>query len=137
MEYHLIDEDHIEVLAGDVSRGIWNYSEGKISKDGEASVSLEKNTRVLNKRKSQKVSSLDTMSELPNSNLIGFTLGQIFGPLGGLASAAVGLAAGKLEYVCIGCELLDGRKFIAWMRSSVYEKWNRFAEIKESGEPKD
>ena len=130
MDYHLLDENHIEILAGDIARGLWTYSKGNISRDGEGSVRLEKNTKTLNLRKTQKVSNLDTMTDLPASNLVGMALGAVLGPFGGLASKAVGLAAGTLDYVCIGCELVDGRKFIARMRSSVYKHWDEYSEQK-------
>jgi hypothetical protein len=130
MDYHLLDENHIEILAGDIARGLWTYSKGNISRDGEGSVPLEKNTKTLNLRKTQKVSNLDTMTDLPASNLVGMALGAVLGPFGGLASKAVGLATGTLDYVCIGCELVDGRKFIARMRSSVYKRWDEYSEHK-------
>lgn len=130
MDYHLLDENHIEILAGDIARGLWKYSQSNISRDGESAIALEKNTKALNLRKTQKVSNLDTLSDLPASSLVGMALGKMLGPLGGLAGKAVGMAAGTLEYVCIGCELEDGRKFIAWMRSSVYQRWNQHCEKK-------
>lgn len=130
MDYHLLDENHIEILAGDIARGLWTFSRGKISRDGEGPVLLEKNTKTLNLRKTQKVSNLDTMSDLPASNLVGMALGQMLGPIGALAGRALGMAAGTLDYVCIGCELNDGRKFIARMRGSVYKRWNEYCQQK-------
>lgn len=131
MDYHLLDDKHIEILAGDVAKGIWDYASGAISREGELAVNLDNNTKSLSLRKTQKVSSLDTLSDLPASNLMGMALGTLLGPLGGLASSAVGLVAGKHEFVCIGCELIDGRKFIARMRASVYKQWNKFCKSQE------
>ncbi len=74
-------------------------------------------------RLKRKVGKLDTISELPVSWLVGVVLGTIWGPIGGLAGSAVGMAAGKDEFLCIGAQLKDGRKFIAYMRGSVYVVW--------------
>ena len=130
MDYHLLDDKHIEILAGDISRGFWNFADGFISRDGETDVKLKQNTKSLNVRKKQKVNNLDTLSELPASNFVGLALAVVLGPAGGLAGHALGAVTGRQEFVCIGAELLDGRKFIARMRSTVYAQWNKLCETK-------
>ncbi len=129
MEFHRLDDKHIEILAGDLARGVWNFANQQISRDGEKSIGLERNTKSLEIRMKRQVSKMDTLSELPVGNLVGMALGTAFGPLGGLASQAVGFAVGKSDFLCIGCQLLDGRKFIAWMSKSVLEQWEKASNI--------
>ncbi len=131
MEFHRLDDNHIEVLAGDLKKGFWRVDSGIIHCEGEDPVPIEKNTRLIEVRLKRKVSNLDTLSDLPVGGIVGMTLSTLLGPVGGLASSAVGLVAGKNEFICIGCQLLDGRKFIAWMRSSLLKKWENFGEYKE------
>ena len=71
----------------------------------------------------REVGRLDTISELPVSSLAGVAFTLMWGTLGGLAGAAAGMVAGKQEFICIGCQLNDGRKFIATMRASVFSRW--------------
>lgn len=126
MDFHLLDDHHIEVLAGDLNAGIWNFAKGIMSKDGEDSVNLEKNTRSMEIRLKKKVSNLDTMSELPVGGLTGAALNATLGPVGGLLSSALGFVAGKQDFFCVGCQLQDGRKFIARMRGTVLKELRKF-----------
>lgn len=126
MNFHLLDDQHLEVLAGDIASGIWNYASGVLSRDGEKSVQVDGNTKSMEIRLKRQVSSLDTMSDLPVGGLLGTALNTVLGPVGGLASGAIGAIAGKVEFVCIGCQLVDGRKFICRMRNSMLKEWRKF-----------
>ncbi len=130
MEFHRLDDKHIEVLAGDLARGFWKFSSDQISRDGEAPIKLDKSTKSLELRMKRQVSKMDTISDLPVGNIVGMALGNVLGPLGGLASSAVGFAVGKSDFMCIGCQLTDGRKFIAWMSKSVLENWEKSSNVK-------
>jgi hypothetical protein len=130
MDYHLLDDSHVEILAGDISSGLWKIVSGKIMHENGLAVPLERNIKSLDVRLKRKVGNLDTVSELPVGNIIGLGLGMALGPLGGLASKAVGMIAGNHEFLCIGCQLTDGRKFIAWMRTSVYEQLKKLGDAK-------
>ena len=122
MEYHLLDDEHLEVLAGEIPKGIWKLVNGSIVRDGDESVRINQNIKKWNVRLKQKVSTLDTMNDLPIGRLLGVGLAIAIGPWGGLAGSAVGLVAGKHKFYCVGCELNDGRKVILRMRSTVLEK---------------
>lgn len=122
MQFHVLDDHHIEVLAGDIAKGIWKFAAGAISREGEETVPLVENTESLEIRLKRKVSNLDTMSDLPMGGLIGAALGTVLGPVGSIANSAIGLVAGDQEFFCIGCRLTDGRRFIARMRGSVLKQ---------------
>lgn len=126
MDFHILDDNHIEVLAGDLSKGIWNFASGVMSKDGEDSVRLEKNTRSMEIRLKKKVSNLDTLSDLPVGGITGAALNVALGPVGSLLGSALGFVAGKQDFFCIGCQLEDGRSFIARMRGTVLNKLRKF-----------
>lgn len=128
MDYHLLDKDHIEVLAGDIKSGFWKFASEILSRDGEENVQIGKNVKSLQIRLKRKVNNLDTLSNLPASGIVNTILGSLLGPLGGLAGSAVGLVVGKNEYICIGCQLNDGRKFLARMRGSVFAEWRKFCD---------
>ncbi|MBX9686017.1 MAG: hypothetical protein K2X27_04895 [Candidatus Obscuribacterales bacterium] len=128
MEYHLIDHDHIEIIAGDLRQGVWKFASGFLTKDGESAVPLEKNLGSIEVRLKRQVSNLDTVSDLPLNGLMGAAFSTLLGPIGGLASSAVGMVAGKGEFLCLGCHMKDGRKFIAYMRTSLFEQWKKFAD---------
>jgi len=124
MNYHLLDENHIEILAGDIAKGIWNFASDAINREGEE-VQLKSNTKTMEIRLKRQVGKLDTISEHPVSPFMGMVLGTLWGPIGGLAGTAVGIVAGKSEFLCVGCQLKDGRKFIAYMRNSVFDVWSK------------
>ncbi len=126
MDYHLLDENHVEILAGDIASGIWKIAAGSITNASGLAVPLERNIKSTEVRLKRKIGNLDTVSELPVGNILGLGLGMLLGPFGGLASKAVGMVAGSNEFLCVGCQLTDGRKFIAWMRSSVYDQIQKF-----------
>ena len=128
MNFHELDDHHLEVLAGDIASGIWNYASGAIRRDGEKPVQMDGNTSWLEIRLKRKVSSLDTMSDLPVGGLIGSALSTALGPIGSIANSAIGLVAGKVEFVCIGCQLRDGRKFICRMRNSMLNELRKFCQ---------
>ncbi len=130
MEYHLLDDHHVEILAGDLSRGFWEFAAGSIKSKNADVIPLEHNIKSMEVRLKRKIGNLDTVSDLPVGNIVGMGLGMFLGPLGGLAGKAVGMIAGNNEFLCIGCQLSDGRKFIAWMRSSVYEQWKKLDKAK-------
>jgi hypothetical protein len=125
MNYHLLDDNHIEILAGDIAQGIWDFATDAISRDGEVAIALAKNVKSTEVRLKRQVGKLDTISDLPVSGIMGVVMGTLWGQVGGLAATAVGMAAGKSEYLCIGAQLKDGRKFIAYMSLSVYEAWRK------------
>ena len=129
MEYHRLDDKHIEVLAGDLKRGFWELQSGKFVRDGEQSVSLGDETRALNIRLTRQITNLDSMSDVPMGKIMGFAISSALGPWGSLANTAVGFALPKNDFLCIGCELKDGREFIAWMRRSVLEQWQKVSSI--------
>lgn len=125
-----LDEQNIEVLAGDIPKGFWNFDgtamkeiEGKLKQ--EFPVALEQNIKEMKVRLKRKVNNLDSFSDLPVGHIIGMINGQLLGPLGGIATSIVHNAAGSSEFICVGCELKDGRKFIAWMHGDVYKRWEK------------
>jgi hypothetical protein len=121
--YHLLDDKHIEILAGDIARGLWNFTTDAISCDGAGEVQLKNNTKSMEIRLTREVGRLDTLSELPVTGLVCVGLSLTMGPMGGLAGTAASMAAGQEKFHCIGCQLKDGRKFIAFMRASVFDEW--------------
>lgn len=129
MEYHILDDEHLEVLAGDIAKGYWKLADSAITRDGDKSVNLMNNLKSVTVRIKQKVSTLDSMSDVPVGQVIGMALGVVLGPFGGFANKALGMATGQHEFVCIGCDLGDGRKFIARMRSTVFEKVRKFSAV--------
>lgn len=122
MEYHRLDDDHLEVLAGDIAKGYWSLDESSLRADGQAPVKLNNNIKELTVRIKHKVGTLDTLDNLPVGRIVGMAIGVALGPFGGIAAKAFGMATGTLEFICIGMTLNDGRKFIVRMRSTVFDK---------------
>lgn len=123
MDYHLLDDNHIEVLAGDIAPGVWNFAGEAITRDGDETIQLENNTRSLQMRLKRQVGRIDTVSDLPLGGLVGVAFALIWGPIGGLAASLASKVVGTADFFCIGCQLKDGRKFIAYMRNTVYDRW--------------
>jgi hypothetical protein len=123
MNYNLLDDSHIEVIAGDIAAGHWSFTGEALSRDDQAEIQLKHNTKTLEVRLKRQVDRLDTLSDLPVAGLASVACALAFGPLGGLAVAGAGIVAGKDDFYCIGCHLKDGRKFIAYMRAALFERW--------------
>lgn len=127
-----LDEHNIEVLAGDIPKGFWMF-DGTAMKElqqgdapkREIPVPLEQNIKEIKVRLKRKVNKLDSFSEYPVGHIIGMLNGKLLGPLGGIATSIVHNAAGSSEFICVGCELKDGRKFIAWMHDDIYKRWEK------------
>lgn len=122
MEYHRLDDEHMEVLAGDIAKGYWTLSGDTLLADGQDPVHLANNIQEMTVRIKQKVGTLDTLDNLPVGRIVGMAIGIALGPFGGLAANAFGMATGTFEFLCIGMTLRDGRKFIVRMRSTVFDK---------------
>lgn len=122
MEYHRLDDNHLEVLAGDIAKGYWKLEDRSLVASGQTTVDLGSNISELNVRLKQKVGTLDTLDNLPVGRIVGMAIGVALGPFGGIVSKAFGMATGTFEFVCIGMTLCDGRKFIVRMRSTVFDK---------------
>lgn len=122
-----LDERNIEVLAGDVHKGFWLFDGNAMNAPADSGprppVELVQNIKEINVRLKRKINNLDL--DVPASHIIGMINGQLLGPLGGLATHVVTGVAGSSEFICVGCELKDGRKFIAWMHGDVYKKWEK------------
>lgn len=129
--YHKLDEAHVEVLAGDIPKGIWEVAGSNICQKDAAgkstnTVSLSKNIKELTVRLKRSISNFDTFGDVPGGPLVGMACSAVLGPFGGLASGLLHTVAGSSEFVCVGCELSDGRKFIARMRAKIYESWKKY-----------
>lgn len=122
MEYHRLDDEHMEVLAGDIAKGYWSLNGDTLLADGQDPVRLANNIQEMTVRIKQKVGTLDTLDNLPVGRIVGMAIGIALGPFGGLAAKAFGMATGTFEFLCIGMNLRDGRKFIVRMRSTVFDK---------------
>lgn len=123
-----LDKQNIEVLAGDIPKGFWSF-DGTAMKVADATnnfpVALEQNIRDIKVRLKRKINNLDSFSDLPMGHIIGMINFRLLGPFGGLATSLVHNAAGSNEFICVGCELKDGRKFIAWMRQDIFKRWEK------------
>ncbi len=119
-----LDEKNVEVLAGDLPKGFWNFNGSELSQVEKTSVDLAQNIKEMTVRLKRKVNNLD-LEDVPMSHIIGMISGQLLGPIGGLATHAINGVAGSSEFVCVGCELKDGRKFIAWMHGEVFKRWEK------------
>lgn len=122
MEYHRLDDNHLEVLAGDIAKGYWNLADDSLLSEGQSAVKLTNNIEELTVRIKHKVGTLDTLDNLPVGRIVGMAIGVALGPFGGIAAKAFGMATGTFEFLCIGVSLRDGRKFIVRMRSTVFDK---------------
>lgn len=118
-----LDEKNVEVLAGDLPKGFWNFNGSELSQVEKTSVDLAQNIKEMTVRLKRKVNNLDL--DVPMGHIIGMISGQLLGPIGGLATHAINGVAGSSEFICVGCELKDGRKFIAWMNGEVYKRWEK------------
>lgn len=126
-----LDLQNVEVLAGDIPKGFWSF-DGSVLKvlepeqpAGGLQIPLEQNIKEMTVRLKRKVNNLDSFSELPVGHIIGMINGHLLGPLGGIATSIVHSAAGSNEFICVGCELKDGRKFIAWMHGEIFKRWEK------------
>ena len=127
-----LDEQNIEVLAGDIQKGFWSFDGSAMKELGDSGVKignnlveLEQNIKDMKVRLKRKVNKLDTVSDLPLGHIIGMAYGYLLGPFGGIATSVVHSVAGSNEFICVGCELKDGRKFIAWMHGEIYKRWEK------------
>lgn len=126
-----LDEHNVEVLAGDIPKGFWIFDGTALKELQEGApkrnfpIALEQNIKEMTVRLKRTVNNLDSFSDLPVGHIIGMINGQLLGILGGVATSIMHSAAGNSEFICVGCELKDGRKFIAWMHGDTYKKWEK------------
>lgn len=118
-----LDEKNVEVLAGDLPKGFWSFNGSELSQIEKKPVDLAQNIKEMKVRLKRKVNNLDL--DVPMGHIIGMISGQLLGPVGSIATHMVNGVAGSSEFICVGCELKDGRKFIAWMHGEVYKRWEK------------
>lgn len=125
------NQTKIKIIAGDLAGGIWDLNGSLLlhtQRSGSAaseSINVADSVRRLDVKDLLNKDSFEPLLGLGLGALLGF---RMFGPLGAAGGAIAGhlFTRNRLE-VSVTCELTDGRKFIAVMHPTTYQRLQKVA----------
>jgi hypothetical protein len=115
----IYDGKRLNVIAGDIPEGLWEYDNGVLYKDRDIGKAATATFDLMGLLSNVSLQTEQSVKKLSGTLGWGLAGAVALGPIGMLAGLVMG---GNRKEVCALCDLKDGRKFLATMDNKIFQQ---------------